>query len=198
LVSARATLLAALPYATGVSLLLGRVGAFPFLALGWVIAVVTSDEPSVAPTSGRQGDVGRFQRTSLGQALTYREGWVPSRARPWTWWVALGLLFGPGAALAWRSLGGAAADVASLRLVAGALLASPVAVLSAGFIAETLLVQPLVAPFIGLAGVLALVASAADGRWSIFQNVLAGGLVFVALLYAVDLVRLIRREGRRG
>jgi len=190
----RAILLAALPYAGAVAWLLRSPGAFPCLALGWVIAVLASYPPTLAPTRGRHADVGWFQRTDLGEALTYREGWVPARVRPWTWLLAAGLLFGPGAWIGWRVVGPLPLEAASLGTFLGDVLASPVAVLSAGVLADGLLVQPLVAPFIGLMGGIVLIASAHDGNWTIVWNILAGTLAYAALLYAVDLARLIRRE----
>lgn len=188
--SARASLLAGIPYAAVVALLLGQALALPLLALGWAIALVAIDEPSLSPRYGRHADVGRFQRTALGAALTYRRGWVPSKVQRWVWPCAVGFLFAPGVALAWLR-GGAPTDLASVAIFTGHALASPLAVLSAAFIAENLLVQPLIAPFLGL-GVLGALVASATRPGPLFQNVAMGLGAFVALLFALDLVRLLR------
>ena len=194
--SARVSLLASIPYGLVVALLLGEKVAFPLLVLGWVIALVAAEEPSLSPTTGRHADVGRFQRTALGLALTYRRGWVPMKAQPWVWPVVVGLLVAPGAALGWHEVGiptglGAAANFA------GFVLASPVAVLAAGFVAENLLVQPLIAPFLALAVLGFLIATAANA-WPQFQRLLMGLGAYVGVLFTLDLVRLGRRAFDRS
>jgi hypothetical protein len=189
---ARASLLAGIPFAAVVALLLGRGLAFPLAALGWVIALVALDEPTLTSRYGRHADVGWFQRTGLGDALTYRRGWVPSRAHAWVWPPVLALLFAPGLLVAWLAVGGPPTDLASLRTFAGAGLASPVALLSVAFFAEQLLVQPLIAPFLALGAVVALVAYGVQARPT-FWYVLAGVVGFVAVLWAVDLCRVLRR-----
>ena len=113
------------------------IGVFRWLfriTLG-VIALVAADEPSLSPTTGRHADVGWFQRTALGLALTYRRGWVPMKAQPWVWPVVVGLLVAPGAALGWHEVG-APAGLGAAANFAGFVLASPVAVLAAGVVAE--------------------------------------------------------------
>lgn len=191
--SARVSLLASIPYGLVVALLLGEMVAFPLLVLGWVIALVASDEPSLSPTTGRHADVGWFQRTALGLALTYRRGWVPMKAQPWVWPVVVGLLVAPGAALGWHEVG-APMGLGAAANLAGFVLASPVAVLAAGFVAENVLVQPLIAPFLALAVLGFLIATATAGNaWPQFQCLLMGLGAFVGVLFTLDLVRLGRR-----
>lgn len=190
---ARASVFAALPYGALVALLLGQWLAFPLAALGWLIALVALDEPKPVSRFGRHADVGWFQRTGLGDALTYRRGWVPSQARAWAWPVVLTLLFAPGLVIAWRSVGALPGDAATLRTFAAAALASPIAVLSVAFFAENLLVQPLVAPFVALGAVGALVTYGAEGHRA-FWYTLAVILGFIAVLWAVDLARVLRRS----
>jgi hypothetical protein len=189
--SARVSLLASIPYGLVVALLLGEMVAFPLLVLGWVIALVAADEPSLSPTTGRHADVGWFQRTALGLALTYRRGWVPMKAQPWVWPVVVGLLVAPGAALGWHEVG-APAGLGAAANFAGFVLASPVAVLAAGFVAENVLVQPLIAPFLALA-VLGFLIATAGNSWPQFQCLLMGLGAFVGVLFTLDLVRLGRR-----
>jgi hypothetical protein len=67
------------------------------------------------------------------------------KAQPWVWPVVVGLLVAPGAALGWHEVG-APMGLGAAANLAGFVLASPVAVLAAGFVAENVLVQPLIAP----------------------------------------------------
>lgn len=189
---ARASVFAAFPYAALVALLLGQWLALPLAMLGWFIALVALDGPQPTSRFGRHADVAWFQRTRLGDALMYRRGWVPTLARAWVWPAVLTLLFAPGLVIAWHSVGGVPADGSAVRVFAGAVVASPVVVLSAGFFAENLVVQPLIAPFLALGAVGALVACGAKGHPS-FWYVLAGLAGFVAVLWAVDLARVLRR-----
>ena len=124
----------------------------------------------------------------------HRRGWIPSTPRWWIYLLFVLLLVGPGlAAGLWYastnqwSLGG-------LRLLAALTLSSAPVVLSAGLVADVLLLQPLVMPFVALLFVLVLGINVYEMRLHTVLQMLAGLAAFAALLYAVDIARLLRRS----
>lgn len=169
----------------------GRPALLPLLLIGWGAAWFAAQEPRIV-WSPRHRDVYEFQKTELGHALTFRRGWVPETPRVWVRPLLVVLLVAPG--LVWRVLRGLpeGPEPERLRLLAVAALVSPLAVFVAAIVVESVLIQPLILPFLLLFavgfGVLGLVQGAAFG-----PLIFAALLGAAATLYAVDLLRLLRR-----
>jgi hypothetical protein len=153
------------------------------------------------PRAKKHADVAAFMKTDLGVFLTERTFWVPDTSRPWVLSVLAVLLVAPGVGiglLAHPPGVPASSPPQLVRHVLACAWVSPVAVLSAAWLAEIPLLQPMlwIVPAFGL---LFGVMAAIDGRVDVAAK-LAGTLgAFLWLLWALDLYRLRAcSAGERG
>lgn len=159
--------------------------------LCWGLAAAGAGEP--LPTkSPRHRDVQAAERTALGQALLYREGWIIERPL-----VALGL-FVVLSLLVGASVVALTSAEETPEVVVRVFVWAPAVLLATGFVVAQVLNTWVVAgPMLGFWFVF-LVLSAAAGHWSTTLRLGAAGLAGVASVFAIDLLRGARRGLERG
>ena len=157
----------------------------------WMFAALGAAEPT--PTrSGRHRDVQAAERTTLGQHLLYREGWILERP------VLCMVLIVVISLLAAATVVGLARVEATPLLITHACVWAPAVLLGGGCILSQMVNMWVVTgPLLAL-WLLAVVASLLGGEWMILARAMAGGVGVIAAVFCVDLLRGARRGLERA
>lgn len=163
----------------------------PIALLCWGFAAIGALEPQ--PTrSRRHPDVRAAERTRLGRSLLYRDGWIIERPA-----VALGLLVALSLLAATVVVALTAADETPHEL-ALVYLWSPALLLFGGLcVAGMLNVWVATGPILAL-WLLSVIMSASSGDLEILTRLLAAAAGVVASVFAIDLLRGVRRGLERA
>lgn len=162
-----------------------------FALICWMFAALGAAEPT--PTrSGRHRDVQAAERTTLGQRLLYREGWILER--PALCLVLIVVI----SLLAAATVLGLARVEATPLLITHACVWAPAALLGGGCILSLMVNMWIVSGPLLAFWLLAVVASLINGEWMILARAVAGGVGVIAAVFCVDLLRGARRGLERG
>jgi len=169
--------------------LLGDAPLFLAFSLLWLLAFIGTNSISPSSSPDHQ-DVASWMRSDIGSAIVYRDWWMPKKVTTYTYATLGLLLFGPG--LAW-ALHHVATNVQAgliYRQALGAMLISPIIVLGAGGLACLFMQIPVMVIAHMFLMLFALVAGFNHPEF--IAPIGKVVVVYIALLYTVDLARKVR------